>query len=85
MMQATLYTWRMMLEAGWDTSTPIKVICGGETLPKELAEKITQRAASLWNVYGPTETTVWSTVKQIKADDGMITIGRPIDNTSIYI
>ncbi|WP_183559185.1 non-ribosomal peptide synthetase [Mucilaginibacter sp. SP1R1] len=84
-MQATPYTWRIMLEAGWDKSTPLKVICGGEALPKELAEKITSRAASLWNVYGPTETTVWSTVKQIKADDSLITIGRPIDNTSIYI
>lgn len=84
-MQATPYTWRIMLEAGWDKSTPIKVICGGEALPKELAEKITARAESLWNVYGPTETTVWSTIKQIKADDRMITVGRPIDNTSIYI
>jgi amino acid adenylation domain-containing protein len=83
--QATPYTWRIMLEAGWDSSTPLKVICGGEALPKELAEKITARAESLWNVYGPTETTVWSTVKQIKADDTLITIGRPIDNTAIYI
>lgn len=85
MMQATPYTWRIMLEAGWDSSTPLRVICGGEALPKELAEKITARAESLWNVYGPTETTVWSTVKQIKADDALITIGRPIDNTAIYI
>lgn len=84
-MQATPYTWRIMIEAGWDSATPIKVICGGEALPKELAEKIITRAESLWNVYGPTETTVWSTVKQIKADDGIITIGRSIDNTAIYI
>jgi len=84
-MQATPYTWRIMLEAGWDTTTPLKVICGGEALPKELAEKIVARAESLWNVYGPTETTVWSTVKQIKADDALITIGKPIDNTAIYI
>ncbi|MEO3406874.1 amino acid adenylation domain-containing protein [Mucilaginibacter sp. CAU 1740] len=83
--QATPYTWRIMLEAGWDESTPIKVICGGEALPKELAERILGKASSLWNVYGPTETTIWSTIKQIKADDTAITIGRPIDNTSIYI
>ncbi|AYL95862.1 non-ribosomal peptide synthetase [Mucilaginibacter celer] len=84
-MQATPYTWRIMLEAGWDENTPIKVICGGEALPKELAERILGKASSLWNVYGPTETTIWSTIKQIKADDVAITIGRPIDNTSIYI
>jgi amino acid adenylation domain-containing protein len=84
-MQATPYTWRIMLEAGWDASTPLKVICGGEALPKELAEKIIPQAESLWNVYGPTETTIWSTIKQIKAGNSLITIGRPIDNTSVYI
>lgn len=83
-MQATPYTWRIMLEAGWDKTAPIKAICGGEALPAELAERILGAAGSLWNVYGPTETTIWSTVKQI-TDAGKITIGRPIDNTSIYI
>lgn len=83
-MQATPYTWRIMLEAGWDKSAPIKAICGGEALPAELAGRILGAAGSLWNVYGPTETTIWSTVKQI-TDPGKITIGRPIDNTSIYI
>lgn len=84
-MQATPYTWRILLEAGWDATTPIKVICGGEALPKELAEKILEKASSLWNVYGPTETTIWSTIKEIKPEDPAITIGRPIENTSIYI
>lgn len=84
-MQATPYTWRIMLEAGWDSSNPIKVLCGGEALPKELANRILKQATSLWNVYGPTETTIWSTIKQIKANDETITVGRPIDNTSIYI
>jgi amino acid adenylation domain-containing protein len=84
-MQATPYTWRIMLEAGWDSTTPIKVLCGGEALPKELADRILKQAESLWNVYGPTETTIWSTIKEIKAGDELITVGRPIDNTSIYI
>lgn len=33
MMQATPYTWRMMLEAGWDQRLLLKIICGGEALP----------------------------------------------------
>lgn len=84
-MQATPYTWRIMLEAGWSEKNPVKVICGGEALPQELAQKLVTRASSLWNVYGPTETTVWSTIKHITADDATISIGRPINNTSIYI
>ncbi|MDB5087982.1 MAG: tycC, partial [Mucilaginibacter sp.] len=83
-MQATPYTWRIMLEAGWNKTTPLKAICGGEALPAELAERILNFASSLWNVYGPTETTIWSTVKEI-TNANKISIGRPIDNTSIYI
>jgi amino acid adenylation domain-containing protein len=83
-MQATPYTWRIMLEAGWDKEK-IKVICGGEALPMDLAQRILDRATSLWNVYGPTETTIWSTLKEVTADDGFISIGKPIDNTQIYI
>jgi amino acid adenylation domain-containing protein len=85
MMQATPYTWRIMLEAGWDHSTPIKVICGGEALPVDLAQRLLSRSTSLWNVYGPTETTIWSTIKQIRKEDKLILIGRPINNTSVYI
>ncbi len=84
-MQATPYTWRILLEAGWGEDLPIKVICGGEAMPQELAQRLLSRASSLWNVYGPTETTVWSTVKQLSAGDKVISIGRPINNTSIYI
>ncbi|GGH08663.1 non-ribosomal peptide synthetase [Mucilaginibacter phyllosphaerae] len=83
-MQATPYTWRIMLEAGWDKER-VKVICGGEALPMDLAQRILDKASSLWNVYGPTETTIWSTLKEITADDGFISIGKPIDNTQIYI
>ncbi len=83
-MQATPYTWRIMLESGWETEK-IKVICGGEALPMDLATRILGRASSLWNVYGPTETTIWSTIKQITTEDKSISIGKPIDNTFIYI
>ena len=83
-MQATPYTWRIMLESGWDKSAQIKAICGGEALPAELADRLLNCATSLWNVYGPTETTIWSTVKEIRPGEP-ITIGRPIDNTSVYI
>src|SRR5690606_30286625 len=32
-----------------------------------------------------TETTIWSTTKQILIDDELLTIGKPIANTQIYI
>jgi len=40
----------------------------------------------LWNMYGPTETTIWSSVFKVEsAPDGAAPIGRPIDNTTMYV
>ncbi len=83
-MQATPYTWRMMLEAGWQQLLPLKILCGGEALPKDLVNKLTVRSSELWNMYGPTETTIWSTIKLIESNED-ITIGKPIANTQVYI
>lgn len=85
-MQATPSTWRMMLLAGWTDVPPLKILCGGEALPKDLADQLTTAGNELWNMYGPTETTIWSTLKRIHStDDELITIGRPIANTVVYI
>lgn len=84
-MQATPVTWKMMLAAGWEQPTNLKVLCCGEPMSKELAQKLLARCGTLWNMYGPTETTIYSTGKQILATDELITIGRPIHNTQVYI
>jgi amino acid adenylation domain-containing protein len=84
-MQATPYTWKIMLESGWVEKLPMKVLCGGEALQKDLALRLLDKCAELWNMYGPTETTIWSSVKQISPADAMITIGKPIANTQLYI
>ncbi len=85
LIQATPATYKMMLGAGWETPLPLKVLCCGEALAKDLAEKLAARCASLWNMYGPTETTIYSTGKQILPTDSLITIGRPIQNTQVHI
>ncbi len=84
-MQATPATWRMLIEAGWQGSEKLKVLCGGEALPRDLIDPLLERCGQLWNMYGPTETTVWSSVQQITSSTEVISIGRPIDNTEMYI
>jgi amino acid adenylation domain-containing protein len=84
-MQATPSTWRLLLEAGWTGDRRLKLLCGGEALSRELAERLLERSSSLWNVYGPTETTVWSTVCQVVESTGTISIGRPIGNMRYYV
>lgn len=85
LLQATPSTWQMLLDSGWEKPLALKALCGGEALPMVLAKKIVNLVSELWNVYGPTETTIWSTIKQIKMDDALITIGHPIANTQVYI
>ncbi|ELS00896.1 amino acid adenylation enzyme/thioester reductase family protein [Xenococcus sp. PCC 7305] len=91
-MQATPATWYLLLAADWEGKPGLKVLCGGEALPSELAERLLAKGIELWNMYGPTETTIWSTVYQVppKSDDlenkdAPELIGRAIANTETYI
>ncbi|HKV07315.1 MAG TPA: amino acid adenylation domain-containing protein [Thermoanaerobaculia bacterium] len=90
-LQATPATWRVLLEAEWKGAPGLKVLCGGEALPPDLARELLARVESLWNVYGPTETTVWSAVHRVDpagaGGDGRrpVPIGRPIANTAVYL
>jgi acyl-coenzyme A synthetase/AMP-(fatty) acid ligase/acyl carrier protein len=84
-MQATPATWKMLLKAGWPGRQELKVLCGGEALPRELAEELVKKTGSVWNMYGPTETTIWSTTYQVASGSGNVAIGRPITNTQIYV
>ncbi len=84
MMQATPATWKLMLAAGWTMSPRLRVLCGGEPLPRVLADDLLDRVDELWNMYGPTETTVWSTVEKIHRDQPIL-VGKPIANTTVYV
>ena len=83
--QATPATYKMMIDAGWERKFPLTILCGGEVLSKNLAHQLLQRGQSLYNMYGPTETTIWSTCTQIFDFENTIKIGKPIQNTQVYI
>ena len=57
-LQATPATWRMMIEAGWQGDPQLRMLCGGEAMPRELADQLLARSSELWNMHGPTETTI---------------------------
>jgi amino acid adenylation domain-containing protein len=84
-MQATPSTWRLLLEAGFRAPSGFTMLCGGEALPRDLANQLLAGEGRLWNMYGPTETTIWSSCAQIVAGDRPIDVGRPIANTQFYI
>jgi amino acid adenylation domain-containing protein len=85
MMQATPVTWRLLLDAGWTGSPEFRILCGGEALPPELADRLMETGGELWNLYGPTETTIWSTAHRVDTHDGVVPIGKPIANTETYV
>ena len=66
-MQATPATWHLLIESEWTGRPDLKLLCGGEELPRSLADDLLSRCGSLWNMYGPTETTVWSAVARVQA------------------
>jgi len=84
-MQATPQTWRLLESAGGVPAGLRLRLCGGETLPADLAGQLMAPGVTLWNLYGPTETTVWSAAGVVTSAAGAAGIGPPIDHTRVYV
>lgn len=83
-MQAVPSQWRALLEAGFDEPA-LTAMSGGEALSVDLANRLRERVAALFNGYGPTETTVLSTLWPVPRNASFVSIGVPIANTRIYV
>lgn len=84
LVQTVPTVWRALIDSGWNGSRNLKIICGGEALPRKLANDLVKRG-EVWNAYGPTETAIWSLLCKVNASDKPITIGKPIANTTVYV
>jgi amino acid adenylation domain-containing protein len=84
-MQATPAVWRLLLDVGWKGNENLRILCGGEALLRSLAAELSEKGDSLWNLFGPTETTIWSTIDQVQPGDKLVSIGKPIANTQVYV
>jgi amino acid adenylation domain-containing protein len=82
-LQGTPALWKMLLEAGFAPRPDLRMHCTGESLPRDLADRLVAGGA-LWNLYGPTETTVWSALGRV-APEGPIVIGAPVANTQLHV
>ncbi len=82
----------------WHKSNLRHVVCGGDELPLELAEKWMALGLSdkiaLHNSYGPTETCVTASIGRVDvqtllqsngASKNEIPLGKPLNNTQFYI
>ncbi|MFV2949381.1 amino acid adenylation domain-containing protein [Pseudomonas japonica] len=83
--QATPSSWRMILDAApADALKGKTILCGGEALSAELAQRLIDQAGHVWNVYGPTETTIWSARHYLTRSDD-VWLGKPLANTTLHI
>jgi acyl-coenzyme A synthetase/AMP-(fatty) acid ligase/acyl carrier protein len=83
--QATPTTWRMLLDAGWESDASLRLLCGGEPMARDLATRLLATGAALWNVYGPTETCVWSSLQRVAPGVGPVPLGEPLAGTRLLV
>jgi amino acid adenylation domain-containing protein len=77
-------------QPGWQQCESLRLlVCGGEALSAALAQRVRERtgAVPVCNVYGPTECTVDVTAHRWQATgaEGSVPIGKPVDNTRVFV
>ncbi|WP_069170191.1 non-ribosomal peptide synthetase [Streptomyces griseus] len=84
----------VLTETGGEAPTALRaVLCGGEPLPRSLAERVrSEWSADVHNLYGPTETTIDAAAHHYRgvptgdpAGESTVPLGRPVDNTRAYV
>ncbi len=84
-LQATPATWRLLLETAWRGRPGLRMLCGGEELPRDLAEALAGRGECLWNLYGPTETTIWCAAHRVERGAGPVPVAGPVGDTRLLV
>jgi amino acid adenylation domain-containing protein len=67
----------------------LRVVCSGEALSPALVRRFHERLprVALFNLYGPTEAAMDVTSWRCRAEEtrALVPVGRPVDNTRIYV
>ncbi|WP_196297459.1 non-ribosomal peptide synthetase, partial [Xanthomonas albilineans] len=86
-LQATPAFWQMLLDAGWQSHPQLRMLCGGEALTRQLAQRLRAGGGQLWNLYGPTEATIWTSTYHVRGEEAVsvVPLGRPLPNTRLHV
>ncbi|AVT99226.1 non-ribosomal peptide synthetase [Xanthomonas oryzae] len=81
-LQATPAFWQMLLDAGWHSRPHLRLLCGGEALSHDLAQRLIAGGGQLCNLYGPTEATIWASLYPVLGTEAgsVVPLGRPLAN-----
>lgn len=84
-LQATPGAWRALIDEGWTKETKLRVLCGGEALSTDLANRLLDCSDSVWNMYGPTETTIWSSATRVQRGLSSPPVSDVLPNQQFYV
>lgn len=87
-MQATPSVYRFAIDEGWTGGDRLTTWSCGEVMTPELARRLSEQSAKVWNSYGPTETSyvTWADVgSEWSGNESPVPLGLPIAGTSLYI
>ncbi|MDG4771292.1 non-ribosomal peptide synthetase [Solwaraspora sp. WMMD792] len=74
-----------LCRSGHDFSNVTAVNVAGEPAPPALRDLLDHRRIEVRNLYGPSEDTTYSTVYRFDDSTPAVPIGRPVDNTRVYV
>jgi len=76
----------LLTSKSWRERRPKLMLIGGESLRSHLWDRLAaEQGTEFYNVYGPTECTVDAAIGHIRTAGEPPNIGRPINNTRIYL
>ncbi len=83
----SLYMAILTISSDQELKSLSRISLAGENLTQEVVKLSKQKSplTEIMNEYGPTEASVECTIARNVQPDSIITIGKPISNTSIYI
>jgi len=77
---------KSILEYGLkENNKNLTIISAGEPLQLALAQSLVKSSLKVFNIYGPTETTIFTNIKEITFDTEVVTIGKPVKGTDIFL
>ena len=84
-MQGTPAIWQILLDSGWDGHPRLdRILCGGERLPRSLADRLLSCGDHFWNMYGPTEATVYACIWKVEKSQEIV-VGSSVTNCQLHV
>ncbi|WP_116507025.1 non-ribosomal peptide synthetase [Micromonospora sp. B006] len=83
--------WKNLLGAGVRLTTRVRLMLGGESMPKDLGRQLLDQGIEFWNFYGPTEATVYVTAAHHRGRAGggpdfpSADVGAPFGDNVVYV